>query len=223
MYGFQKIPHLQQGVLRSETDTEHWNYAHSNFRRDQPDLLCLIQRKKQAVQQADDVAIDTCGLDSSPPTRQIDARSTPQEIAAIRHRQTTMSAEFNEFKQSQEQELTETRAEVQELRDTVNRIVRFLAGVFANPAANPDHRDDVDNLARSDQAVGPHARMRLMIEGAERESAGKVGTIEIEDPDATPAEPMSALYNVSYGEWIFLYFSSLRSRSLKYPDYRDAW
>ncbi|EKM82280.1 hypothetical protein AGABI1DRAFT_52375, partial [Agaricus bisporus var. burnettii JB137-S8] len=49
MYGFHKIPHLQQGVLRSDSDTEYWNFSHPNFRRDQPDLLCLIQRKKQST------------------------------------------------------------------------------------------------------------------------------------------------------------------------------
>ena len=48
MYGFHKIPHLQQGVLKSDTETEFWNFdfAHANFHRGQPDLLCLIQRKK---------------------------------------------------------------------------------------------------------------------------------------------------------------------------------
>ena len=52
MYGFHKIPHLQQGVLRSDTgETEYWNFAHENFRRDQPDLLCLIHRKKGNLQQ----------------------------------------------------------------------------------------------------------------------------------------------------------------------------
>ena len=47
MYGFHKIPHLQRGVLRSDTgETEYWNFAHENFRRDQSGLLCLIHRKK---------------------------------------------------------------------------------------------------------------------------------------------------------------------------------
>jgi heat shock transcription factor len=48
MYGFHKIPHLQQGVLlRSDSgDNEYWNFEHEHFRRDQPDMLCLIHRKK---------------------------------------------------------------------------------------------------------------------------------------------------------------------------------
>jgi heat shock transcription factor, other eukaryote len=39
MYGFHKI-HLQQGVLKSDTETEFWNFAHANFHRGQPELLC---------------------------------------------------------------------------------------------------------------------------------------------------------------------------------------
>jgi len=29
---------------------ENWNFAHENFRRDQPDLLCLIHRRKESNQ-----------------------------------------------------------------------------------------------------------------------------------------------------------------------------
>jgi HSF-type DNA-binding len=49
MYGFHKIPH-QQGVLKSDTETEFWNFAHANFHRGQRDLLYLIQRKKPLPQ-----------------------------------------------------------------------------------------------------------------------------------------------------------------------------
>ena len=54
MYGFHKIPHLQQGVLKSDSDTEPWNFEHPHFHRGQPDLLCLIQRKKQPTNSSED-------------------------------------------------------------------------------------------------------------------------------------------------------------------------
>jgi len=39
---------LPSFVLRSDTgETEHWDFAHENFRRAQPDLLCLIHRRKE--------------------------------------------------------------------------------------------------------------------------------------------------------------------------------
>lgn len=212
MYGFHKIPHLQQGVLRSETDTEYWNFAHSNFRRDQPDLLCLIQRKKQAAQQADETAVDVRDPNSSPvPSAgltqgQIDLQSILQGIAAIKRHQTTISAELNDLKQSNQmlwQESMEARGRLQKQQDTINRILKFLAGVFGNHAANSHHhKDDVVGSARPENAVIPRRRTRLMIEGAKHEPSGKVGIIEVEDPEAaTAAEPMNTLYNnTSYGK-----------------------
>ncbi|KAG2368483.1 hypothetical protein BDR07DRAFT_1324811 [Suillus spraguei] len=53
MYGFHKIPHLQQGVLRSVSGTEFWNFKHLHFLRGQPDMLCFIQRKNQAAATSD--------------------------------------------------------------------------------------------------------------------------------------------------------------------------
>lgn len=46
MYGFHKVPHLQQGVLlyEGEADTS-WEFVHPCFQRDRPDLLCLVKRK----------------------------------------------------------------------------------------------------------------------------------------------------------------------------------
>ncbi|POV98371.1 hypothetical protein PSHT_14065, partial [Puccinia striiformis] len=47
MYGFHKVPHLNQGVLQGEIpETEMLEFTNINFQRAQPDLLCLIQRKK---------------------------------------------------------------------------------------------------------------------------------------------------------------------------------
>ena len=61
LYGFYKIPHSQQGGLKSDTETEIWNFAHANFHRGQPDLLCLIKRKKQAPQYGHEASIDLPG------------------------------------------------------------------------------------------------------------------------------------------------------------------
>ncbi|KAK9896293.1 hypothetical protein P389DRAFT_136694, partial [Cystobasidium minutum MCA 4210] len=52
-YGFHKVPHLQQGVLKLDDDDEKekaeiLEFQNDNFQKDQPDLLYLIQRKKGA-------------------------------------------------------------------------------------------------------------------------------------------------------------------------------
>ncbi|KAJ1933211.1 Heat shock transcription factor, partial [Kickxella alabastrina] len=47
MYGFHKVPHLQQGGLISDgPDAESWEFNNDNFQRGQPDLLHFIRRKK---------------------------------------------------------------------------------------------------------------------------------------------------------------------------------
>ncbi|KAJ2778619.1 Heat shock transcription factor [Coemansia javaensis] len=47
MYGFHKVPHLQQGGLIADSpEAESWEFSNDNFCRGQPDLLHFIQRKK---------------------------------------------------------------------------------------------------------------------------------------------------------------------------------
>ncbi|KAJ7470524.1 transcription factor Hsf1 [Mycena latifolia] len=167
MYGFHKIPHLQQGVLKSEADSEHWNFIHPNFRRDQPDLLCLIQRKK-AANAADDEKMDSANaqLPTAGNGQVLDIHSIVNGIAAIKRHQTTISAELSELKRNNEllwQESEAARARHQKQQDTINRIVKFLAGVFGHHAGSPVHKEDVGGSPPS-RAVVPLRQSRLMIE-----------------------------------------------------------
>lgn len=45
MYGFNKVPHLQQGSLLGD-DIKSWEFTNIHFQKAQPDLLSLVQRKK---------------------------------------------------------------------------------------------------------------------------------------------------------------------------------
>lgn len=214
MYGFHKIPHLQQGVLKSDTETEFWNFAHANFHRGQPDLLCLIQRKKQP-QNGEEGAVDLrdapggvallgapnagAGVPAqTPPTLNatlssgqiLDVHSIVNGIAAIKRHQTTISAELNELKRSNQllwQESMNARAKHQKQQDIINRIVKFLAGVFGNNTAGPgagnsstgspgtpggSHVDDGVGDALG-MAPGTRRKMRLMIEDAKRDGPKK--------------------------------------------------
>lgn len=226
MYGFHKIPHLQQGVLKSDTDTEFWNFAHANFHRGQPDLLCLIQRKKQAPQQGDESAIElrdgnigvglvggttaSGGIAAEGNTttsngQVLDIHSILSGINAIKRHQTTISAELNELKRSNQllwQDALAARARHQKQQDTINRIVKFLAGVFGNHAAagtggasvsggttnvaDGQHgdQDDVDGAMG-----GPRKRVRLMIEDAKRDATKSM----IEELTEMPIEPVTPM------------------------------
>ncbi|KAG6888148.1 hypothetical protein C0995_010317 [Termitomyces sp. Mi166 len=177
MYGFHKIPHLQQGVLKSDTDTEHWNFAHPSFLRGQPDLLCLIQRKKQPIHPGEDVVMDlresvaaqsAAQLQSSGQGQVIDAHTVLNGITTIKRHQAAISQELNELKQSNQmlwQDALEARQKHQKQQDTINRIVKFLAGVFGSRTS--PHKDDVvDNASR---AVVPRRKSRFLIEDGRSE------------------------------------------------------
>ena len=194
MYGFHKIPHLQQGVLRSGSETDFWNFGHANFHRGQPDLLYLIHRKKgnpqqhqQMQQQMEEVAaaaaaataagfladvngntvmgvgaqgtgansIGGAGSPNASPTSMgtsgagstsmtalnnsqiLDIHSIVQGISAIKRHQSAISSELRELKRSNEmlwQDALLAREKHQKQEDTINRIVKFLAGVFGKHA-----------------------------------------------------------------------------------------
>ena len=169
MYGFHKIPHLQQGVLRSDSDTEFWNFEHPHFLRGQPDLLCLIQRKKQAATAGDDAhtapvvgkdATGTAAVATLSSNQLLDINSIVNGIQAIKRHQAAISADLNELKSSNQylwQEAMAARERHKKHQDTINRILKFLAGVFGHG----------DNQMRKDEdashAVVARKPQRLMI------------------------------------------------------------
>ncbi|OAX35151.1 hypothetical protein K503DRAFT_697431 [Rhizopogon vinicolor AM-OR11-026] len=180
MYGFHKIPHLQQGVLRSDSDTEFWNFEHPHFIRGQPDMLCLIQRKKQAASSTpDNVAPATevsnkdagssAAVGTLSPGQLMDMNSIVNGIQAIKRHQATISADLNELKSSNQhlwQEAMAARERHKKHQDTINRILKFLAGVFGH-TDNPIRKDDLGGSGAVSGGEGgeimPRKPQRLMI------------------------------------------------------------
>lgn len=117
----------------------------------------------------------------------LDINSIVNGIAAIKRHQTTISTELNELKRSNQllwQDAMDARAKHQKQQDTINRIVKFLAGVFGN-RASPHKEDAVDS-----GTVVPRRRTRLMIEDGRR--GGKVDMTDLlqeenEFDEETPA------------------------------------
>jgi heat shock transcription factor len=155
MYGFHKIPHLQQGVLRSDSDTEFWNFEHPHFLRGQPDMLCLIQRKKQTASASDVAAVvaevpnkdvgAAASVGALTPGQLMDMNSIVNGIQAIKRHQAAISADLNDLKSSNQhlwQEAIAARERHKKHQDTINRILKFLAGVFGH-ADNPIRKDDI--------------------------------------------------------------------------------
>ncbi|KAG5463509.1 MAG: hypothetical protein BJ554DRAFT_6828, partial [Olpidium bornovanus] len=105
MYGFHKVPHIQQGVLHSDTE-EHWEFSNPNFLRSQPDLLYLVTRKRG---RADDEKAGTdvgMGLSSSG----ADMAVIFSDIAAIKKHQMAISSDLKALQRENQMLWQETLA-----------------------------------------------------------------------------------------------------------------
>ncbi|KAG0170800.1 stress-responsive transcription factor hsf1 [Apophysomyces sp. BC1034] len=122
MYGFHKVPHLQQGVLHATDGSERWEFSNPHFKRNQPDLLLLVTRKKGR---------DT---DDKDPTN-IDFHHILNEIAAIKKHQRSISSDLKNVQSDNQvlwQENLQSRERHQRHQDTIDKILRFLASVFSS-------------------------------------------------------------------------------------------
>jgi hypothetical protein len=184
MYGFHKIPHLQQGVLKSDTETEFWNFEHPNFHRGQPDLLCLVTRKnsKGGSQQNAELADGDVPV-SGQGTQILDVNSIVTGITAIKRHQQAISADLNELKASNQhlwQEALTARERYKSQQDTINRILKFLASVFGR-ATDHDGKD-VDGHRTPTPLVRRNQRL-LIGNGIENTKHKGVEVVEVEDDD----------------------------------------
>ncbi|KIJ59699.1 hypothetical protein HYDPIDRAFT_32921 [Hydnomerulius pinastri MD-312] len=196
MYGFHKIPHLQQGVLRSDSDTEFWNFEHPHFLRGQPDMLCLIQRKKQAPTTGEDThaspaaskdAAGNSAVGTLSAGQLLDINSIVNGIQAIKRHQAAISSDLNELKSSNQhlwQEAMAAREKHKKHQDTINRILKFLAGVFGH--GESQMRKDEDGHGTS-HAVVPRKPQRLMI------GDGRGGKKGVEITEVTEDGPRSSM------------------------------
>ncbi|KAI0636609.1 hypothetical protein C8Q77DRAFT_1036256, partial [Trametes polyzona] len=174
LYGFRKISALQQGLLRMDHDTETIQFAHPYFHRGQPDLLALIQRKRHPPNHThteEAASLLQASQDGKLSSPALDVRSIVEGINAIRRQQQTIAADLNALKQSNDalwKEAIEARQRHAKHEDTINRILKFLAGLFGRVKAGHD-RDQL----HSDGQPAPARRMLMIGDG--RTSHGEGG------------------------------------------------
>ncbi|RKO84954.1 hypothetical protein BDK51DRAFT_2069, partial [Blyttiomyces helicus] len=158
MYGFRKVPHLLQGVLHPDGEPEKWEFMNDNFQRSQPDLLCLMTRKKgrdatgngtdHAVTDSSTalgpalpgvgVASGAAALTTTPSLGSslhpsVDLTHLIEEVAAIKRHQLTISADLKNIQKENRvlwEESTAVRQRYQRQQETIDKILRFLASVF---------------------------------------------------------------------------------------------
>ncbi|KAI8377904.1 uncharacterized protein BYT42DRAFT_546523 [Radiomyces spectabilis] len=121
MYGFHKVPHLQQGVLQSQNNSERWEFSNPHFQRHQPDLLLLVTRKKGREAEEKEPG-------------NVDLQHIMDEITSIKKHQLTISTQLREVQNDNQvlwQETLQSRDKHQRHQDTIDKILRFLASVFS--------------------------------------------------------------------------------------------
>ncbi|KAI8338077.1 hypothetical protein BC941DRAFT_494379 [Chlamydoabsidia padenii] len=131
MYGFHKVPHLQHGVLHSDSDSEQWEFSNPHFQRNQPDLLLLVTRKKGREN-------DESGTTTTTNTN-IDLQRILEEIQVIKQHQMNISSQLKSIQDDNSilwQETISARERHQRHQETIDKILRFLASVFSNEKSN---------------------------------------------------------------------------------------
>ncbi|KAI9219617.1 hypothetical protein BC828DRAFT_349184, partial [Blastocladiella britannica] len=117
MYAFYKVPHLTHGTLGGSSDDNRWEFMNEYFKRGQPDLLCMIQRKKAGVGGDDDSETATL----------------LNEMTAVRKHQLTLSSEQKELQAYVHllwRELTESKEVMQRQQGTIDKIMKFLTTMY---------------------------------------------------------------------------------------------
>jgi len=162
MYGFHKVPHLQQGALKTDqpSQSELWEFSNPCFQRDHPDLLSKVQRKRSGKErehnnaQANEEATralhainsgaltrgeyDLINGDAHDLTKMVGSvqlASLVNTIQSIKTNQRTIIEEISKLQHSSQalwQQGIENQQQVRRQQDTINRILRFLASVFGS-------------------------------------------------------------------------------------------
>lgn len=154
LYGFRKISALQQGLVRADNDHETIQFAHPYFHQGQPDLLNLIQRKRPptnaAHAESSIIGLSTSSIsqDSQGQAEAVDVNSIFEGINAIRRQQQAITSDLTALKQSNDalwKEAIAARERHAKHEDTINRILKFLAGLVGRAVEHepgtPPHAD----------------------------------------------------------------------------------
>lgn len=171
-------------------------FSNPHFVRGQPDLLCMIKRQKAgkgetaaaaAVAAAAGASSGITGPDgrASPSTTSLNIATLLSDLAAIRKHQTAISADLKDLQARNHalwQEALQSREKHKKQEETINKILRFLAGVFGGQVLDAGQAgsqpqvgaDDSESPSASGAAAGSSAN-GIAGPSSARTGAGKSG------------------------------------------------
>lgn len=148
MYGFHKVSHMQQNSMMAASaqhitaETAMWEFSHTNFIRDRPDLLPLVRRRigKESDENRDEsgepagLAASKTGESASDSLVQT-VHSLRQELLALRQQQSALCGDLQSIQRDNQllwHENMASRERHSQQQQVIDRILRFLASVFAS-------------------------------------------------------------------------------------------
>ncbi|KAG0897537.1 hypothetical protein G6F34_006388 [Rhizopus arrhizus] len=121
MYDFHKIPHIQQGVMISESDHEIWEFSNPHFQRGRSDLLILVTRKKNKNR-------DTTDGDAP------NINTLAEDLTLVKKHQATIGSQLMDLHRDNEilwQETLTSREKYHRHQEAIEKILLFLTAVFS--------------------------------------------------------------------------------------------
>lgn len=206
MYGFHKVPHLQQGTmvtaLAASPESNIWEFSNPNFQRGRPDLLINVRRKlskeeeKEKAARSADASMSTAASATTAvktPTAPADDsyEALRAEITALRTQQSAIRSDLLSIQRDNQllwNENLASRERHAQQQQVIDRILRFLASVFSvdgkfvgmGPGTNPA------NFVREAPLPQKGGRKRpLLIEGG--------GRPNLEDPEELRRQVMELI------------------------------
>jgi heat shock transcription factor len=122
MYGFHKVPNVQQGSLLSGQEAEALEFANEYFIRDRPELLLHCSRRKNSPQE-----------EVVQKEEKQDLGMILVELSQIKRQQLSISTEIAKMQRENQalwQQSLQLQQQYDKQKDTIEKIVGFLASVF---------------------------------------------------------------------------------------------
>lgn len=146
MYGFHKVPHLNDGALHTENAPEVWEFTNEHFTKDNPDLLTIVRKKNESERARSARRQGSPDPQPRPVTGYPAIEAPPQmasssdmtviyeEMRNIKRLQDSVINELKRLKQDNEAlwtEAAEARARYDQQQLTLNKMLKFLSTVIS--------------------------------------------------------------------------------------------
>lgn len=153
MYGFHKLPVVHQGMAFPRLQSEIWEFTHPKFRKNRPELLCCVHRKKSRDQPEN--------IPTPPGMGRI-----LDKIETLKNHQILISSEIKNL-QADYKDLYTRSIEMRNIyriqQEKIDKIIKFIASLYSYrcdqvaPSKRKRLLDQQDNTTAFTSSYSPAA------------------------------------------------------------------